>query len=213
MYGGVPNNESQMTGLTAPSELLPISRTAQPNPARVDTVACLCLCIHIDHKTSTVPPRDIEYASKLRHLIHNQLSNRNISHSQRACEQTCQPSSPTMARTIPDLPRLGQPAELPTPNSSKSFWHSEPSPLLLGHRSTRDLPATADVVIIGSGITGTSIARHLLKRVGESSDEASKPDVVMLEAREACWGATGRVRPQQTHSPIRDSQSHTRQSI
>lgn len=98
-----------------------------------------------------------------------------------------------MARTIPDLPRLGQPAGLPTPNSTKSFWHTEPSPLLLGHRSTRNLPATADVVIVGSGITGTSIARHLLKKDGNSLDETSKPDVVMLEAREACWGATGRV--------------------
>ena len=98
-----------------------------------------------------------------------------------------------MARTIPDLPRLGQPAGLPTPNSSKSFWHSEPSPLLLGHRSTRDLPATADVVVIGSGITGASIARHLLKRDSKSPDETTKPNVVMLEAREACWGATGRV--------------------
>lgn len=101
-----------------------------------------------------------------------------------------------MARTIPDLPRLGQPASLPTEKSSDSFWHTEPSPLLLGHRSTRSLPATADVVIIGSGITGTSIARHLLKgKSGNADGSPSKShDVVMLEAREACWGATGRVR-------------------
>lgn len=100
-----------------------------------------------------------------------------------------------MARTIPDLPRLDQPAALPTPKSSDSFWHTEPSPLLLGHRSTRSLPSTADVVIIGSGITGTSIARHLLKKEGGNEENSSSgtPDVVMLEAREACWGATGRV--------------------
>lgn len=100
-----------------------------------------------------------------------------------------------MARTIPDLPRLGQPAALPTPKSSDSFWHTEPSPLLLGHRSTRGLPSTADVVIIGSGITGTSIARHLLKKDGgkEETSSSESQDVVMLEAREACWGATGRV--------------------
>jgi hypothetical protein len=100
-----------------------------------------------------------------------------------------------MARTIPDLPRLDQPAALPTPKSSDSFWHTEPSPLLLGHRSTRNLPATADVVIIGSGITGTSIARHLLKKDAgnEESPASASPNVVMLEAREACWGATGRV--------------------
>ncbi|GAB7334540.1 hypothetical protein MBLNU13_g06525t1 [Cladosporium sp. NU13] len=99
-----------------------------------------------------------------------------------------------MARSIPNLPRLDQPAALPNPKSTDSFWHTEPSPLLLGHRSTRALPSTADVVIIGSGITGTSIARHLLKKDGgeEESSSSGGPDVVMLEAREACWGATGR---------------------
>lgn len=100
-----------------------------------------------------------------------------------------------MARTIPDLPRLGQPASLPTPKSTDSFWHTEPSPLLIGHRSTRNLPATADVVVIGSGMSGSSIARHLLKKSdGLNVDsDGKRPDVVMLEAREACWGATGRV--------------------
>lgn len=101
-----------------------------------------------------------------------------------------------MARSIGVLPRLDQPAALPTPKSTDSFWHTEPSPLLLGHRSTRALPSTADVVIIGSGITGTSIARHLLKKEGgeEETSSSGGPNVVMLEAREACWGATGRVR-------------------
>ena len=100
-----------------------------------------------------------------------------------------------MARSIPALPRLDQPAALPTPESTDSFWHTEPSTLLLGHRSTRNLPSTADVVIIGSGITGTSIARHILKKDGgaEERSPSGGPDVVMLEAREACWGATGRV--------------------
>ncbi|KAM0714808.1 hypothetical protein Q7P37_009272 [Cladosporium fusiforme] len=98
-----------------------------------------------------------------------------------------------MARTIPDLPRLGQPASLPTPKSTDSFWHTEPSPLLLGHRSTRDLPAKADIVVIGSGMSGSSIARHILKENGGSETSTTgNPNVVMLEAREACWGATGR---------------------
>ena len=81
-----------------------------------------------------------------------------------------------------------KPSGLPTPNSSKSFWHSEPNQFLLGHRTTQDLPSHADVVIVGSGITGTSAARFL------AEDERAKGlSVVMLEAREACWGATGRV--------------------
>lgn len=82
-----------------------------------------------------------------------------------------------------------RPSGLPTEKSSNSFWHSEPSEFLLGHRTTAELPDSADIVIIGSGITGTSAARFI------AEDERSRDlEVVMLEAREACWGATGRVR-------------------
>lgn len=79
-------------------------------------------------------------------------------------------------------------ATLPTPKSSSSFWHSEPNEFLLGHHTTEDLPSEADVVIVGSGITGTSAARYLIE---DGRLEGKK--IVMLEAREACWGATGRV--------------------
>ncbi|RGP65581.1 FAD dependent oxidoreductase [Fusarium sporotrichioides] len=83
------------------------------------------------------------------------------------------------------IPKLlqGQ-AELPSLDSTNSYWHKEPSKKLLGHRSTADLPPTAEVVIVGSGITGAFAARELVK-------EGCK-NVVLLEAREACWGATGR---------------------
>lgn len=81
-------------------------------------------------------------------------------------------------------------ARLPSADSTASFWHSEPSQFLLGHRTTPDLPSDADIVIVGSGITGASAARFL------SEDERSRDmSTLMLEAREACWGATGRVRP------------------
>ena len=79
-------------------------------------------------------------------------------------------------------------ATLPTPESTASFWHSEPSEFLLGHRTTPDLPAKADIVIVGSGLTGSAVARFL----GEDERVVGKR-VVMVEAREACWGATGRV--------------------
>lgn len=79
-------------------------------------------------------------------------------------------------------------ASLPTPNSTKSFWHSQPDKYLLGHRTTIALPTEADVVIVGSGITGSNAARFLLQ-----DDRGKDLSVVMLEAREACWGATGRV--------------------
>lgn len=75
---------------------------------------------------------------------------------------------------------------LPVDNPTESYWHKEPSQKLLGHRTTADLPSTADVVIVGSGITGASAAHTLKERRPEL-------DIVMLEAREACWGATGRV--------------------
>lgn len=78
------------------------------------------------------------------------------------------------------------PAGLPVDNPSKSYWLTEQSEILLGHRTTKDLPQAADVVIVGSGITGT-FAAHCLK------EKAPNLNVVMLEAREACSGATGRV--------------------
>jgi len=79
-------------------------------------------------------------------------------------------------------------AGLPTPTSTNSFWHSEPNEFLIGHHTTEELPAEADIVIVGSGITGTSAARFLAE-----DERASGKKIVMLEAREACWGATGRV--------------------
>ncbi|KAK0670547.1 FAD dependent oxidoreductase-domain-containing protein [Cercophora samala] len=82
-------------------------------------------------------------------------------------------------------PRTNQ-AGLPSTNPTSSYWLRDLDPLLLGHRSTPDLPEEADIVIIGSGITGAFAARFLLQ------DYASNKKIVMLEAREACGGATGR---------------------
>jgi len=80
-----------------------------------------------------------------------------------------------------------KPSELPCPNSSASYWHSEPNVFLLNHRTTASLPEICDIVIIGSGITGASVARYLAE-----DDRTKGLSVVMLEARQACWGATGR---------------------
>ncbi|KAK4923590.1 hypothetical protein LTR66_016508, partial [Elasticomyces elasticus] len=93
------------------------------------------------------------------------------------------------------MPAALETCPLPNANPTASFWHCQPSPLLMGHRSTRDLPETAGVVVIGSGITGASVAHYLLDendRVDKGSGKMSRKDVVMLEAREVCWGATGR---------------------
>ncbi|KAK1750625.1 hypothetical protein QBC47DRAFT_438619 [Echria macrotheca] len=108
----------------------------------------------------------------------------------------------------------------PPNNSTNSYWHRDPSEKLLGYRSTGDLPAETDVVIVGAGITGAFGAWFLLGgkggfgssfssfagggesdggggsvdgEGGGGGDEGERKKVVMLEAREVCWGATGRV--------------------
>ncbi|WVQ72711.1 hypothetical protein IAR50_002271 [Cryptococcus sp. DSM 104548] len=57
---------------------------------------------------------------------------------------------------------------------------------LLDHRTTDSLPTEADVVVIGSGISGSLCAKTLLE------SENSPKSVVLLEARELSSGATGR---------------------
>ncbi|KAL0942544.1 putative FAD dependent oxidoreductase [Colletotrichum truncatum] len=78
-------------------------------------------------------------------------------------------------------------ADLPSTRSTQSYWHREPSEALLGHRTTKNLPPTADVVVVGSGITGAFAAKELKEGHGGEGKR-----VLLLEAREACWGATGR---------------------
>jgi glycerol-3-phosphate dehydrogenase len=73
------------------------------------------------------------------------------------------------------------------------LWEGRnPSPHLVIQYATPTRHASnayeADIVIVGSGITGTSAARFLAE-----DERANGKKIVMLEAREACWGATGRV--------------------
>jgi glycine/D-amino acid oxidase-like deaminating enzyme len=79
---------------------------------------------------------------------------------------------------------------LPVPNSTESYWRSEPH-WLDEHRSTTHLPAEADIVIIGTGIAGVSTAYHLVNNV-DTNNDTSKPSILLLEARQVCSGATGR---------------------
>ncbi|GKT90939.1 FAD dependent oxidoreductase [Colletotrichum tofieldiae] len=87
--------------------------------------------------------------------------------------------------------RPGQ-ADLPSAKSTTSYWHREPSKTLLGHRTTKALPPTADVVVVGSGITGAFATKELLEQQQQQQAGAGKKRVLLLEAREVCWGATGR---------------------
>ena len=78
---------------------------------------------------------------------------------------------------------------LPVPNSTASYWRSEPH-WLDEHRSTKELPSKADIVIIGTGIAGVSTAYHLLAK--DENDNTPHPSILLLEARQVCSGATGR---------------------
>ena len=75
---------------------------------------------------------------------------------------------------------------LPVAKPLNSFWSLNKDDLS-NHRSTDSFPGHSDVVIIGAGYSGVSMAYHLLKQAGE------KPlSITILEARDVCSGATGR---------------------
>ncbi|KAI9763595.1 MAG: hypothetical protein M1840_000389 [Geoglossum simile] len=84
------------------------------------------------------------------------------------------------------LRRANSDPGLPVPNPTASFWQEEPLCPGLVNTESDGLPEAVDIVIIGSGITGASIAHSILKECG------STHRVVMLEARQVCSGATGR---------------------
>src|ERR1700685_3606507 len=71
---------------------------------------------------------------------------------------------------------------LPVSSPTVSYWQVPEHPLA-SYRST--FPASVDVVVIGSGITGISVARTLFELDPSLS-------VVILEARKLSSGATGR---------------------
>lgn len=77
----------------------------------------------------------------------------------------------------------------PVADAVPSYWRKEVGPID-NHRSTETLPTHADIVIIGSGYAGASIAHHLIEESGRRGN--SIPSILILEAREACSGATGR---------------------
>ncbi|UKZ68328.1 uncharacterized protein TrAtP1_009367 [Trichoderma atroviride] len=76
----------------------------------------------------------------------------------------------------------------PVANPTVSYWMQDPPfPEMCDIQG--DLPEEADVVIIGSGITGAAAAKTVLELSSSSKTELK---VVVLEARQLCSGATAR---------------------
>ncbi|KAJ4214933.1 hypothetical protein NW759_009957 [Fusarium solani] len=81
--------------------------------------------------------------------------------------------------------RLCLTAGLPSAHPTSSAWQEPPASVATTQSKT--LSPETDIAIIGSGITGTSVAHTLLNH-----PQASNLRVTILEARNACSGATGR---------------------
>ncbi|KAL2671591.1 hypothetical protein Neosp_014181 [[Neocosmospora] mangrovei] len=81
------------------------------------------------------------------------------------------------------LARVTADPKLPLANPTQAYWQRVPH--ALARVASPTLPATTDVAIIGSGITGMSAARTIL-------ESGLGVRVSVFEARELCSGATGR---------------------
>ncbi|KAI2629070.1 FAD dependent oxidoreductase [Hypomontagnella submonticulosa] len=75
----------------------------------------------------------------------------------------------------------------PVPNATVPYWRTELHELD-SHRSTPELPKKQDIVIVGAGFAGAALAHYLLK----DNTSSTQPSITILEAREACSGATAR---------------------
>ncbi|KAG9119215.1 hypothetical protein FRC07_005847 [Ceratobasidium sp. 392] len=86
------------------------------------------------------------------------------------------------------LSRISQSPGIPSLPTTTSHWQETlPESARLPHASSAALPDHADIVIIGSGITGALVARALLEH-----PNASDLKILIVEARDVCSGATGR---------------------
>ncbi|KAJ6518843.1 FAD dependent oxidoreductase [Mycena sanguinolenta] len=91
--------------------------------------------------------------------------------------------------------RVQQSPGIPVPGPSTPYWAIPPAPIAQHGSAKSDavpLPEYADVVIIGSGISGAAVARTMLDLCSQPDSQDSLPQIIMLEARDACSGATGR---------------------
>ncbi|KAH6648055.1 FAD dependent oxidoreductase [Truncatella angustata] len=80
---------------------------------------------------------------------------------------------------------MGSQCNFPVTNATVPFWRTDLDDID-NHSSTDELPAEQDIIVIGAGFAGAACAYYLVK------DKPNPPSITILEAREACSGATGR---------------------
>lgn len=104
-------------------------------------------------------------------------------------ESAALPAIQTVDSYFPDNP---QPAPLPHPNPTRSYWlYSSPDCNPLAETGRHDtLPSEVDIAIIGSGISGVCTLYHLVQRLRNTSRNVTR--MAMFEARQFCGSATGR---------------------
>jgi len=112
-------------------------------------------------------------------------------------------TSSSSGRGVTMEQRAGILVDIPPSNPTVSYWQDPPDLYLPKHRSTQELPSSTEVLIIGSGITGCANAHHLL-------DQPSPPSVLLLEARTAASGATGRNGGHTKHASYREFQGNVK---
>ncbi|KAI6032375.1 hypothetical protein BKA83DRAFT_682572 [Pisolithus microcarpus] len=112
---------------------------------------------------------------------------------------------------------LRQPAKLPSANPTRSFWtHSSPDANPLAREGSHGpLTTDADICIIGSGISGISVAYHIAEAVGNQTILDAPLRVVILEARDFCpWRNGGHLTPHTFYSfAVRQNQFGTDEAI
>jgi hypothetical protein len=96
--------------------------------------------------------------------------------------------SPDQSQAIFSPPPESASESFPVSNATRSFWMDGAPGVnpLARAGSTGLLTTDADICVIGSGITGVSVAYHLSKLFGNNATSQDALSVVVLEARDFC---------------------------
>jgi hypothetical protein len=95
---------------------------------------------------------------------------------------------PDQSQAIFSPPPESVSESFPVSDATRSFWMDGAPGVnpLARAGSTGPLTTDADICVIGSGITGVSVAYHLSKLFGNNATSRDALSVVVLEARDFC---------------------------